>query len=462
VNTRWHVWWRLSALATDTVALAIALGGAAILRFGPETALELAQPEVASVGAPWALGVAIWVGALAAFGAHNPVRCANGVEEARRLASGCFAAPTAFILLSFVTHTQPSRLWVATGTVASFVTVGAGRRGLRAVVTKLRRRGKWMTRSVIVGGRDAKLLADAVDGETAWGTLPVATCGFTWDGLPRWELHELRTAVESTGATSVLIAASGLLKDEVQDAVAIADELPVHVFVAPGLDYVLLHNLNVVALGHQPALSLERPSLRAHQRFVKRTVDIVGSVSGLVVLSPLLALIAAAIRLDSKGAPLYVQRRVGVRGKEFDVVKFRTMVEGADEVRDAYEVLNEVDGTLFKIRDDPRLTRVGRFLRRCSLDELPQLWNVLRGDMSLVGPRPALPEEVQEYDRSLVRRLGVRPGITGLWQVSGRSDLAFEDYVRLDLTYVQNWGLLLDLYIFLRTIPVVIRGRGAY
>jgi exopolysaccharide biosynthesis polyprenyl glycosylphosphotransferase len=461
LNTRWHTWWRLSVLATDTVALAIALGGAAILRFGSATALELAHPAGTTLWAPWPLGVAIWLGALAAFGAHNPARCANGVEEARRLASACFAAPTAFVFLTYATHTQPSRLWVATGTAASFVTVGAGRRGLRAVVTRLRRRGKWLTRSVIVGGREAKLLADAVEGETSWGTLPVATCGFTWDGLPRWDLDELRTAVESTGASSVLIAASGLSKDEVQDAVAVADELPVRVFVAPGLDYVLLHNLNVVALGHQPALSLERPSLRVHQRFVKRTVDIVGSAAGLVVLSPMLALIAAAIRLDSRGAPVFRQRRIGLNGNEFSVFKFRTMVEGAESVRADFGELNEAPGELFKLRDDPRVTRVGRLLRKSSLDEFPQLVNVLRGEMSLVGPRP-LPVEDVPIDGGVPRRLRVRPGITGLWQVNGRSDLAFEDYVRLDLTYVQNWGLLLDIYILLRTIPAVLRAKGAY
>jgi lipopolysaccharide/colanic/teichoic acid biosynthesis glycosyltransferase len=176
----------------------------------------------------------------------------------------------------------------------------------------------------------------------------------------------------------------------------------------------------------------------------------------------MLAVLALTIRLDSSGPVFYRQVRAGLRGKEFSVLKFRTMVSNAHEMKVDYDVQNEADGLLFKMRDDPRITRVGRTLRRLSLDELPQLWNIVKGEMSIVGPRPALPTEVERYEGNLRRRLNVRPGLTGLWQISGRSDLAFDDYVRLDLTYVQNWGILLDLYIVLRTIPAVLRAKGAY
>ncbi len=197
-------------------------------------------------------------------------------------------------------------------------------------------------------------------------------------------------------------------------------------------------------------------------RVFKRGTDVLGSAFGLLIFSPLLAIIAVAIRLDSPGPVIFSQPRVGRNGKLFRVFKFRTMVKDADQIKDQVRHLNEAQGPMFKIRDDPRITRVGRFLRRTSLDELPQFWNSLLGDMSLVGPRPALPEEVADYADWHRQRLATAPGITGLWQVSGRSDLSFEEMVLLDIYYIENWSPLRDLSILLRTIPQFIAGRGAY
>jgi lipopolysaccharide/colanic/teichoic acid biosynthesis glycosyltransferase len=197
---------------------------------------------------------------------------------------------------------------------------------------------------------------------------------------------------------------------------------------------------------------------------VKRGLDIAISIPTLIVLAPVLAAIALAIRLDSRGRAIYRQSRKGLRGREFDIFKFRTMIEGADELRESYDDANERDGVLFKIQDDPRRTRVGRRLRRWSLDELPQFWNVVRGDMSLVGPRPMPTRDYQvdEEESALRRRLHVRPGLTGLWQVSGRSSGDSSDLLQHDLTYVQNWGVLLDVYILARTLPTILSGKGAY
>jgi lipopolysaccharide/colanic/teichoic acid biosynthesis glycosyltransferase len=236
------------------------------------------------------------------------------------------------------------------------------------------------------------------------------------------------------------------------------------VFILPGLDYSLAHNVEVLQVGSEPTLALQIPSLRLHQRLTKRTVDVVVSAVALVALSPVLLAVAAVIRVAGKQHPLYRQTRIGAEGKPFRMVKFQTMVDGADRMQESLRPYNETGtAVLFKMRDDPRVTRLGRFLRRFSLDELPQLWNVLKGEMSLVGPRP-LPEcdyHAAGYEPFLSRRLNVRPGMTGLWQVSGRSDLPFVDFVRLDLTYVQNWSLLFDAYIVLRTIPAIIRHNGA-
>jgi lipopolysaccharide/colanic/teichoic acid biosynthesis glycosyltransferase len=181
-----------------------------------------------------------------------------------------------------------------------------------------------------------------------------------------------------------------------------------------------------------------------------------------VLIAPLLAVIAVAVRLDSAGPVLFRQERVGLHRRRFRLLKFRTMVVGAEAMLADLVVHNEADGPLFKMRNDPRVTRVGRCLRRYSLDELPQLWNVLMGEMSLVGPRPPLPKEVEAFEDWQLDRFEVRPGITGLWQVSGRSELLFDEYVRLDLFYIENWSLAYDLFIVAKTIPMLLAARGAY
>jgi len=197
-------------------------------------------------------------------------------------------------------------------------------------------------------------------------------------------------------------------------------------------------------------------------RHFKRTLDVILSLTGMILGIPLAFLIALAIKLDSPGPVLFKQVRVGQGGKPFVFYKFRSMFVGAEGIKKEFLHLNEMDGPVFKLFDDPRITLVGRFLRKSSLDELPQLINVLRGDMSLVGPRPPVPEEVRLYEPWQMRRLAVKPGITCLWQVSGRSFIGFDEWMRLDIQYVRNRSFLLDLQILLRTIPAVLSGTGAY
>lgn len=197
-------------------------------------------------------------------------------------------------------------------------------------------------------------------------------------------------------------------------------------------------------------------------RSAKRSIDLVGSLVGLVVLAPLFAIIAVLVKITSRGPALFVQERCGLGGKKFTFYKFRTMVEDAEERKADLAHLNEMSGPVFKIRRDPRITKLGAVLRKTSLDELPQLWNVLKGDMSLVGPRPPLPEEVERYDSRQNQRLAVIPGITGLWQVSGRSSLPdFDVWLELDLEYARRWSFWLDVRILLKTIVVVLLARGA-
>jgi exopolysaccharide biosynthesis polyprenyl glycosylphosphotransferase len=233
-------------------------------------------------------------------------------------------------------------------------------------------------------------------------------------------------------------------------------------YVASAVSDVAVPRISLQSLGGMTLLHVEAPLLGGARLALKSTVDRLVALAGLVVLGPPLLLLAALIRLDSPGPALYRQQRVGVAGATFSCFKLRTMRLGADRELPGLQAQSQGNERLFKVHADPRVTTVGRVLRRYSLDELPQLLNVLGGSMSLVGPRPPLPSEVAGYGDDVQRRLFVKPGMTGLWQVSGRSDLSWSESVRLDLYYVENWSPSLDLALVARTVAAVIRGRGAY
>jgi exopolysaccharide biosynthesis polyprenyl glycosylphosphotransferase len=237
----------------------------------------------------------------------------------------------------------------------------------------------------------------------------------------------------------------------------------VEIVVAPALIEVAGPRLHIRPVAKLPLLHVEKPELTGARRVIKNVFDRSSALAALLLLAPLLAGVAIMIRLTSRGPALFRQTRVGSQGKPFTIYKFRSMYADAEARLDSLEGLNERrDGLLFKIKNDPRITPIGRILRRYSIDELPQLINVLKGDMSLVGPRPPLPVEVAQYSDDVRRRLLVRPGVTGLWQVSGRSDLEWVESVRLDLRYVENWSLIYDFEILWKTFYAVIRGAGAY
>jgi exopolysaccharide biosynthesis polyprenyl glycosylphosphotransferase len=223
-----------------------------------------------------------------------------------------------------------------------------------------------------------------------------------------------------------------------------------------------LSHLDVEDLGGIPMIGVREISISSGGMLLKRVIDVVISVVGLILLFPVFLIIALIIRMDSPGPVFFTQIRVGKGENLFSCYKFRSMRPGAEAEQEQLRVYNEADGPIFKIRDDPRITRMGRILRRTSLDELPQLMNVLMGHMSVVGPRPAPPSEVQRYQAWHKRRLEVAPGITGLWQVSGRSELSFDEMVLLDLYYIENWSPFLDFQIILRTFPKMLTGQGAY
>jgi exopolysaccharide biosynthesis polyprenyl glycosylphosphotransferase len=275
-------------------------------------------------------------------------------------------------------------------------------------------------------------------------------------------LDSLALLLEEERPDELVLAEGQFDEQAVLDVVQLAHRHGVKVKLAPSTTELLVHEGEYVPGQGIPLFELRPPMLTGLEWATKRVFDIVVSAVLLLVGIPLWVVIAAAVKLGSRGPVLYTDRRIGVREQEFGMLKFRTMVTGAAARQDELEAENEASGPLFKIRDDPRVTRVGRVLRRLSLDELPQLWNVLRGEMSLVGPRPLPLRDhamLEEWHRA---RALVLPGMTGLWQISGRSGLEFDDLVRLDFAYIEAWSIWLDVSIIARTIPAVLTGRGAY
>jgi exopolysaccharide biosynthesis polyprenyl glycosylphosphotransferase len=268
--------------------------------------------------------------------------------------------------------------------------------------------------------------------------------------------------VKELAIDEVIITLPWMYHRKIVSIVAQCEREQVRVRIVPDIFQMTLSHLDVEDLGGIPMIGVRDISISGSRQFIKRAMDVVISVLALIVLAPLFFLLSVIIRLDSPGPAIFRQIRVGKGEQLFSCFKFRSMRVGAEEEKETLLDKNEVTGPVFKMRDDPRITSVGRFIRRTSLDELPQLFNVLMGHMSMVGPRPAIPSEVQRYQPWHKRRLEVAPGITGLWQVSGRSELTFDEMVLLDLYYIENWSPLHDLQIMLRTVPKVLLGEGAY
>lgn len=277
------------------------------------------------------------------------------------------------------------------------------------------------------------------------------------------DLDETAYALSVTGADAVAVTSSAVTPRRLRELSWALERSHAELMVAPGLVEIAGPRLHIRPITGLPMLQIEKPEFSGARRFVKSAFDRTAAALGLLAISPLLIGVFIAVRLGSPGPAFFRQTRVGKDGREFRIWKFRSMYVDAEARLAEYEALNEnVGGGMFKMKADPRVTPIGRFIRRYSIDELPQLINVLNGTMSLVGPRPPLPAEVAKYGNDARRRLLVRPGLTGLWQVSGRSDLSWEETVRLDLRYVENWSLGQDALILWKTASAVLKGSGAY
>ncbi len=412
----------------------------------------------------------LWCSSVALAGGYGQRLFGAGSDEFRRVLNAAVGLAAGIAIMSYAAKIDFARGYfvIALPSVAAFDL--AARYQLRKHLHRLRRAGSCMQRVVAVGHAPAvadlvaTLRRDKYNGLRVVGacladrTRPAEIAGVPVFG----ELSSVSAAVSQFAADAVAVLACPEMNGiRLRDLAWELEETGTDLCVAPALMDVAGPRTTIRPVAGLPLLQLEHPELAGGKQVIKTMFDRLAAGMALIVLAPLFAAIAVAIRLDDSGPVLFRQTRVGRDGQNFTLFKFRTMVVDAEQRRLQLEALNEGSGLLFKMRRDPRVTKVGAQLRRWSLDELPQLFNVLIGDMSLVGPRPALPREVARYGNHMRRRLAVKPGLTGLWQVSGRSGLSWEESFRLDLRYVDNWSMALDLQILWKTFSAVIRGSGA-
>ncbi|MGY1670788.1 sugar transferase [Geodermatophilus sp. SYSU D00710] len=432
-----------------------------------------AQPSLGSAPLRTAAGLVLaWPLLLLGTGAHEERVFGTGSDEYRRVSRAGFLLLALAGVVSFAGDLELSRALVLPAVPVLTLLTLVGRYAARCALRRLQSRGACTKRVVVVGRGGAVVeLATAVTRANYAGLQVVGACVTPESrarvadrlGVPVSGLDDVAETAERLGADAVAVtSASETAAEYLRRLSWQLEGTGIELLVAPGLIEVAGPRLHIRPFEGLPLLSVEQPRFGGWGRLVKGGVDRAAAALALVVLAPLLLALALAVRLDGPGPVLYRQERVGVNGRRFTMLKFRSMVVDADRQVDALQEQNISDGLLFKMRTDPRVTRVGRWLRRLSLDELPQLLNVLGGSMSLVGPRPPLPHEVARYDSSVSRRLLVRPGLTGLWQISGRSDLSWEESVRLDLRYVENWSLALDALILVKTFRAVLSRSGAY
>ncbi|ACL40910.1 exopolysaccharide biosynthesis polyprenyl glycosylphosphotransferase [Pseudarthrobacter chlorophenolicus A6] len=460
----------------DALVIAWAVVGAYIVRFGVEPGFVVEGQEISYVWLSALLGATWWL-MLGAWSSRQSRILGAGPDEYKRVAA---ASLWLFGLLAIVSYAL--RIDTARGYVGIALPVGLGglllaRWLLRQHLNVDRQKGRSMSRLLLLGGPGAIAhLASSLNGAKHAGYLPVAAYSpGLHESLKIEPDSGLQILGQQTSASAILDAIDACKAD----AVAVSAGVQLHpqtlrhlgwelaarnvsLIMAPALTDIAGPRIHTQQVAGLPLMHVTTPTLEGGQQVAKRLFDLL--VSGLLIIafSPLMLVLALIVKLDSPGPILFRQERVGIEGLPFRMLKFRSMVVDAEERLQSLIDQNEGNGLLFKMKDDPRITRTGRALRKFSLDELPQLFNIFAGSMSLVGPRPPLPSEVEAYEHDVRRRLLVKPGLTGLWQVSGRSNLSWQDSVRLDLYYVENWSLAGDLLILLRTVRAVFQSSGAY
>lgn len=474
-RTQWRLY-TISLLVSDIVMLGLAFRLAYFLRFeaslgifyqNRHTNIHYYQLLVTAL-------IVIWVLVLLVMGAYDRQKLLGGTQEYSIIFNGTTAGMVMVIAAGFL---EPdfifARGWLLMAWVLAFIFASIGRFTLRRVVYRLRKGGYFLTSAVIVGANNEGLtLADQLQ---RWQSSGFHILGFIDKKFPvgthltrnlyvLGKVEDLDDLIPRLEIEEIILASSAISSRdkmlEIFQRYGISSN--VNVRMSSGLYEIITTGLTVKEFAYVPLVGVNKVRLTGVDEVLKFMLDYALTIPGLILLAPVLVVIAIFIKLDSPGPVLHRRRVMGMNGRQFDAYKFRTMYVNGDEILEQYPHLKREFLCNFKLKDDPRVTPVGRILRRASLDELPQLFNVLRREMSLVGPRIITPAEVEKYEKWDLNLLTVRPGITGLWQVSGRSDVTYEERVRLDMHYIRNWSIWLDLQLLFQTIPAVLKRRGAY
>ena len=458
---------KAALVAADVVATAAGMGLATAL-------YQLFMPRQLSQVLPIGLiSLPLWPVLYAQQGLYQARRLGRRLEEFRRIVNSVLAGLLVLAGISVLLQDNLSRGWLALVGASVIFTMALERELARRVIIEFRARGV-MTRRVVVVGRnsEAEEIAAMI---SSYPELGYEVVGFVADGpdVPVVDLRsgqdlgpylgrprEVLELVRATSASGVIVATTGTDQESANRLIRDLTREGLYVELTSAMRDISSSRISVRPLGRYPIVCVEPVAASSWRRAAKRAFDVVAAALALIITSPILVVSALAIRVTSGPGVLFRQERVGRDGVPFTVYKLRTMVADAEEQLAELMARNEAAGPMFKMSEDPRVTKVGRYLRALSIDELPQLFNVLIGNMSLVGPRPALPGEAEQWDDALRERLRVQPGITGMWQVSGRYTATLETYARLDLYYVDNWSLVTDLAILLKTVGVVLRRDG--
>jgi len=470
--------WRfyiLSLIMSDIGTTSLAFWLAYLIRF--RTGLPIFKLEVLP-SQPFYTFLAlvfipVWLLIFSILGLYRKDNLLGGTQEYALIFRGASISMLVVVVVSFLDpNFVLSRGWLLLAWLLAFFLTASGRFGLRRLVYALRRKGYFLSPAIVIGANpEGRLLAEQL---WDWRTSGLHVVGVVDNHVPvqtaiyrhihvLGRLDQLEEIIAKSGAEELILATSAL---ERKETLSIFERFgfskSVNLRLSSGLFEIITTGLQIRELAYVPLVQINNLRLTGIDRVLKLVLDYCMTIPGLILISPLMAIIAVAVKLDSPGPIFYRRRVMGINGKQFNALKFRTMFVDGEEILEKKPHLKEYLEQEHKLKEDPRVTPLGHFLRRYSLDELPQLFNVLFHDMSLVGPRMISPPEMGKYDQWGLNLLTVRPGITGLWQVSGRSDISYQERVRLDMHYIRNWTIWLDIQLLFRTIPAVIKGMGAY
>ena len=460
ISKQWQTQLKIKLTIFDLISLLMAITLVFSVRFPEIWRGELNSYETRNLVIAFVVLLG-WLFFLWLNGSRDVKILGFGADEYKRLINATLLSFTFIAFISYIFKLEISRAFVLVVFPFGLLTLFITRRFLRKKLLVDRKKGRYLSNVLLIH-------TDEIDPvETRLNLAEYAGFKIT-EKIKKLDSADLdfKEVLEkaiNTNCDQIMIGQTAKVSaSDLRKLGWALENTDIDLVVAPAVTEIAGPRLKVSNVEGLPLLHLEQPSFSGGARFTKRFIDIFIAIIGLVVVSPILLIVALFIKTFDSGSVIYKQKRIGKNNKEFIVYKFRTMYEGSHEQREKIMAEMNKDPRLAKNPQDPRVTKPGLFLRRWSIDEIPQLINVLKGEMSLVGPRPPLAEEVNRYEKSEKRRLLVKPGLTGLWQVSGRSELDWEDAVRLDLYYVENWSLTLDLLIILRTAAAVWRGEGAY